>query len=221
LNQQEGSIADPIKNKKHHPLQATPMNRREVLRYTAWITGSAISASLASAILSGCSEQPAEQNQTKGSGISPNSSLLHFFTPEQFTLVGLLADIILPRTDSPSATDVKVHITLDSMLGQVFDSTYQAAFKRDWLALEKNLAQQQFLQLEPAAQVDALRSLELNQNDALASAKKALVEFKQQVITYYLTTEEIGKNFLNYLPIPGFYKPCISVDEVNNKAWTL
>ncbi len=197
------------------------MNRREVLRYTAWITGSAVSASLASAILSGCSEQPAEQNQVKKADSSSNSTLLHFFTPEQFSLVGLLADIILPRTDSPSATDVKVHITLDSMLGQVFDSSYQAAFKRDWLALENYLNQQQFLQAESAAQIEILQSLELNQSDTTASAKKALVEFKQQVIAYYLTTEEIGKNFLNYLPIPGSFKPCISVDEVNNKAWTL
>lgn len=197
------------------------MNRREVLRYTAWITGSAVSASLASAILSGCSEQSPEQSQAKKPEISSSSTVLHFFTPEQFSLVGLLADIILPRTDSPSATDVKVHITLDSMLGQVFDSSYQAAFKRDWLAMENYLNQQQFLQIESAAQIEILQTLELNQSDATASAKKALVEFKQQVIAYYLTTEEIGKNFLNYLPIPGSFKPCISVDEVNNKAWAL
>jgi hypothetical protein len=146
---------------------------------------------------------------------------LHFFTPEQFVLVALLADTILPRTDSPSATDVKVHITLDSMLGQVFDSTYQATFKTQWLALENHLSQQRFLQLSPAAQVETLQSLELNQDDAATSAKKALVEFKQQVIAYYLTTEKIAKTFLNYLPIPGTYQPCISVDDVNNKAWAL
>lgn len=197
------------------------MNRREILRYTAWITGSAISASLASAILSGCSEQTTDQNKAKGTDVLPPSNLLHFFTPEQFTLVGLLADTILPRTDSPSATDVKVHITIDSMLGQVFDATYQTAFKTQWLALESYLGQQKFLQLSSADQVQTLTSLELSQDEAVANAKKALVEFKQQVIAYYLTTEEIGEKFLNYLPIPGFYKPCISVDEVNNKAWTL
>lgn len=197
------------------------MNRREILRYTAWITGSAISASLASAILSGCSEQTTDQNKAKGTDVLPPSNLLHFFTPEQFTLVGLLADTILPRTDSPSATDVKVHITIDSMLGQVFDATYQTAFKTQWLALESYLGQQKFLQLSSADQVQTLTSLELSQDGAVANAKKALVEFKQQVIAYYLTTEEIGEKFLNYLPIPGFYKPCISVDEVNNKAWTL
>jgi hypothetical protein len=197
------------------------MNRREVLRYTAWITGSAVSASLASVILSGCSEQKSEQNKATGTDLAAHSGLLHFFTPEQFTLVGLLADTILPRTDSPSATDVKVHITLDSMLGQVFDSTYQTKFKAHWLALENYLDKQQFLKLSPSAQVDALKSLELTQSEDLVSAKKSLVEFKQQVIAYYLSAEEIAEKFLNYLPIPGFYKPCISVDEVNNKAWAL
>lgn len=197
------------------------MNRREALRYTAWITGSAISASLASAILSGCSEQTSKQNNSASSASSATAGILHFFTPEQFKLVALLADTILPRTDSPSATDVKVHTTLDSMLGQVFDSSYQTTFKTHWLALEKYLGQQNFLQLSPTAQVETLKSLELNQNDDMKNAKKALVEFKQQVIAYYLTTEEIGEKFLNYLPIPGSYKPCISVSDVNNKAWAL
>jgi hypothetical protein len=197
------------------------MNRREVLRYTAWITGTAVSASLASAILSGCSKQPAESNQAKKTSVSSDIGFLHFFTPEQFALVGLLADIILPRTDSPSATDVKVHITVDSMLGQVFNADYQTYFKNNWLALEKHLAQQQFSTLDTAAQIEVLKSLELNRDESAASANKGLIEFKQQVIAYYLSTEEIGEKFLNYLPIPGSYKPCISVDEVNNKAWAL
>lgn len=197
------------------------MNRREVLRYTAWITGSAISASLASVILSGCSEQTPSTNSAKNTDGSPSPNLLHFFTPEQFTLVALLADTILPRTDSPSATDVKVHITLDAMLGEVFDSRYQAAFKAQWSALESYLNQQEFLQHTPTAQVETLQTLELSNSDDTAVAKKALVEFKQQVIAYYLTTETVAKTFLNYLPIPGAYKPCIALDEVNNKAWAL
>lgn len=196
------------------------MNRREVLRYTAWITGSAVSASLASVILSGCSEQTTPPNPAAATASLP-THLLHFFTPEQFSLVELLVDVILPRTDSPSATDVKVHIKLDAMLGQVFDSTYQARFKAQWLALEKYLAQQQFFQQSATDQLAILQSLELSRDEANATVKKALVEFKQQIIAYYLTTEEIGEKFLNYLPIPGSYQPCISVDDVNNKAWAL
>lgn len=197
------------------------MNRREVLRYTAWITGSAISASLASAILSGCTEQKPDKKTATNADSTANSSILHFFTPEQFSLVTPLADVILPRTDSPSATDVNVHFRLDAMLGQVFDANYQTTFKTQWLALEKYLHQQQFLQLSTDAQVESLQSLELSQNDDTASAKKALIEFKQHVIAYYLTAEDVAKTFLNYLPIPGAYKPCISLDDVNNTAWAL
>lgn len=193
------------------------MNRREVLRYTAWITGSTISASLAGVILSGCSEQKIDNDTAK----TANPGLLHFFTPEQFTLVTVMADTILPGTDSPAATAVNVHFRLDSMLGQVFDSNYQTTFKTHWLALEKHLHQQQFLQLPAATQLETLQALELNQDEDMASAKKALVEFKQQVIAYYLTSEDIAKTFLNYLPIPVTYKPCISLDDVNNKAWAL
>ncbi len=45
--------------------------------------------------------------------------------------------------------------------------------------------------------------------------------FTTDEIILYLSTEEIGLNFLNYLPIPGPYESCISLEEVNGKAWAL
>lgn len=197
------------------------MNRREILRYTAWITGSAVSASLAGAILSGCSEQTTDKKPDSNAVTPATSTVLHFFTPEQFALVALLADTILPRTDSPSATDVNVHASIDSMLGLIVDNDYQVSFKSRWQALQNYLGEQNFSQLSAPGQLEALQALELTQEASLSSIKNTLVEFKQQVIAYYLTTEEVAKKFLNYLPIPGTYQPCISVDDVNNKAWAL
>lgn len=197
------------------------MNRREILRYTAWITGSAVSASLAGAFLSGCSDQTTDKTPGSKAVDPASSTILHFFTPEQFALVALLADTILPRTDSPSATDVNVHTNIDAMLGLIVDNNYQTGFKSRWQELQSYLAQQNFLQLSAPAQLEALQTLELTQEAGLNNIKNTLVEFKQQVIAYYLTTEEVAKKFLNYLPIPGTYQPCISVDDVNNKAWAL
>ena len=197
------------------------MNRRQILQYTAWLTGSAVSASFAGAFLTGCSESSPTQKPEKNPVAAADLPILHFFTPEQFLLFALIADTILPRTDSPSATDVNAHVTVDSMLGQVLDPKYTAGFKNDWLALQNYLQQQDFAQQEHSAQVEQLRALELNQDAALASPRQALVQLKQQLVAYYLTTEEIGKKFLNYLPIPGNYQPCISVDDVNNKAWAI
>lgn len=184
------------------------MNRRDMLKYTALLTGAAVSTPFATAFLSGCTKETADTE-------------LYFFESAQFELLALLADTILPRTDSPSASDVNVPGTVDSMLGLVFDEEFKTVFRNQWSELETFLASQNFQQLEQPSRVDVLSSLETrtSQSEETDSAKLAFRELKQQVIAYYLTTEEIGTQFLNYLPIPGEYQPCISLEDVNNKAW--
>lgn len=182
------------------------MNRREMLKYTALLTGAAVSAPFATAFLSGC---------TRGTA---NSELL-FFDTNQFELLTQISDTILPRTDSPSASDVNVPETVDSMLGLVFDDEFKAIFRNQWTELESFLSDQNFQQMEQSERVALLSDLETSQNDEIANSKLAFRELKQQVIAYYLNTEEVGTEYLNYLPIPGQYEPCISVEDVNNKAW--
>jgi hypothetical protein len=185
------------------------MNRREMLKYTALLTGGALSASFTTAFLSGCSR------------LADGSAGLHYFDAGQFELVTLLADTILPRTDSPSATDVNVHHTIDSMIGLVFDEEFKTTFKERWTALENHLSDHNFRQMDQDARVELLRSLELNRTPETENARLAYVELKQQTIAYYLTTEEIGKEHLNYLPIPGEYKPCIPLEDAGNRAWAI
>ncbi|MGF1669166.1 MAG: gluconate 2-dehydrogenase subunit 3 family protein [Balneolaceae bacterium] len=185
------------------------MNRREMLKYMAFLTGGAVSASFASVFLSGCS-RPAEE-----------LSDLLFFDSEQFKIVTLLTDTILPRTDSPSASDVNVHNTIDTMIGLVFDTTFKNKFTKQWADLENHLTAHNFRQLNQAERVELLRRLELNRISKTENARLAYVELKQQTIAYYLTTEEIGKNHLNYLPVPGGYEPCITLSDVENTAWAI
>lgn len=185
------------------------MNRREMLTYTALLTGGALSASFTSVFLSGCSG-PAEE-----------TSELYFFESDQFELLSVLTDTILPRTDSPSATDVHVHFTIDSMIGLVFDTGFKNMFRSQWAELESHLAGQNFLQLDQPAREEILLSLELNRNSDTENARVVYTELKQQTIAYYLATEEIGKEYLNYLPVPGEYEPCITVNDVENRAWTI
>lgn len=185
------------------------MNRREMLKYTALITGGALSASFTSVFLSGCSKPETDTSE------------LHFFGEDAFERVSLMADTILPRTDSPSATDVNVHHTIDTMIGLVFDMDFKTSFREQWEELELFLNDRNFLNLSQSERVELVRSIELNNGVCTSSAKRAYTELKQQTIAYYLTTEEIGKNYLNYLPIPGDYRPTITIDEVNNRAWTI
>lgn len=158
----------------------------------------------------------------KAIGASQSSlPMLHFFAPDQFKQVTILADAILPQTDSPSASDVGVPETMDTMIGKVFDADYQRTFKAGWHQLVDFLAPHDFWQAAPAAQAETLRNLELSQDPGHLELQESYLELKQQVVAYYLTSEEVGENYLNYLPIPGKYEPCISVEDVNNQAWAI
>lgn len=196
------------------------MNRRDILRYTALITGSAVSTSLAGAVLSGCSD-PSPDKQPASSNSAADGRTLHYFSPEQFALLTLVADTLLPRTESPSASDVEVPATADSMLGKVFDEEAREAFKAGWSALETYLQRGNFSQGEADEREALLVELEGSDAPELTGAQAGYLELKQHIIAYYLTSETIGENYLNYLPIPGRYEPCIPVDDVDNKAWAV
>ena len=192
------------------------MERREVLKYTALLTGAAVSAPLWSAILSGCNAGPAENAVT---------GQLTFFSPEEFDLLTGLIDLILPKTDSPSASDVGVHDTIDSMLGTVYQEEDKASFKKGFDALAGYLDAategKGILSLETSRQFNLLQQLQGSKEQPLEEARNAFLDLKQQTIAYYLSTKEIATNYLTYLPVPGAYKACISVEEAGGKAWAI
>ena len=105
------------------------------------------------------------------------------------------------------------------MLGLVFEKDFRNTFNNQWAALENYLSDQGFAAKEQSSRVEILNDLELNSSKKNEEAKMGFTELKQQMIAYYLNTEEIGTNYLNHLPIPGEYEPCISLEDVNNKAW--
>lgn len=189
-----------------------PMDRREVLKYTALLTGAAVSAPLASVVLSGCNARPAEN---AGTG-SPA-----FFTPEEFALLTTIVDLILPQTDSPSASGVGVHHTIDSMVGGVYKEEDKATFRKEFDALAGYLNEEAFSGLEPSQQLNLLQQLEKPEEEKWEEARDAFLGLKQQTIAYYLSTREIATRYLTYLPVPGTYKACISVEEAGGKAWAL
>ena len=102
------------------------MNRRQILQYTAWVTGTAISAPFAVGFLSGCQPQ-----QSKGP--IPAQS---FFSTDEMDWLSSMADIILPRTDSPSATDVGVPQMIERIVQEVFTEVEQESYKEKFALLK-------------------------------------------------------------------------------------
>jgi hypothetical protein len=187
------------------------MKRREILKYTAYFTGVAVSAPIISSLLTGCATD-----------VDMSNAELHFFDRESFTLLSDLVDTILPKTDSPSATEMNVHKMIDSIVGTVYQKEDKEKYQKGFQALTNALNKKDsFKELDAEEKINLLNRLESSTESSLEKARKAYIDLKQQTIAYYLSTETIGKEFLNYLPIPGSYEPCISLESTGGKAWAL
>ena len=69
--------------------------------------------------------------------------------------------------------------------------------------------------------VALLSALDSSKEDLLREQRTAYHDFKSKTVAYYLSTEEIATNHLNYLPVPGKYEACIRLEETGGKAWAL
>ncbi len=180
------------------------MERRELIRLVTLATGAALAVPLSSSLLTACN---------KVEKIKDSNYMLSFFNDEDFSSLQKMLDIIIPKTDSPSAVDVGVHQIIDTMIGKVYNPEQQKEFSEKFAALNtyagSNTSMKSFKTLMASE----------DKNDQIA--KTGLLELKQQAVAYYLSTEEVGKNYLNYLPVPGAYEPCISLESVDGKAWAL
>lgn len=184
------------------------MNRRDILKYTALVTGAAVSGPLASSLLFSCQRE----------GTSTTS--LSFFSESEMKRLQKLVDTILPATDSPAASEVGVHTMIDHMVGTVYPPEDRKAYRMQFERLDQYLRENDFdKDLGTDQELALLLALDPPKSGALAAAATAFLTIKQQTVAYYLNTESIATKFLNYLPVPGAYQACISLEEVDYKAW--
>ena len=103
------------------------MDRRVALSRIGLLLGGTVSLSVSSAVLSGCSPPEGENYQLK------------FLSQEQFEYVGIVADLILPETDSPGAKSAGVDGYIDTLLAE-----YYLPDEAQLFALTLNSAQKTF-----------------------------------------------------------------------------
>ena len=180
------------------------MERRELIKLVTLATGAVLTVPLSSALLTSCK---------KVERVKDIHYTLQFFNKEDFALLQNLLELILPKTDSPSAIDVGVHQIMDTMMGTVYSPDQKKRFSEMFSALKE--------QITPDIKLETLQSLSKSSEEKDNLAKAALLDIQQQAIVYYLSTKEISTNYLNYLPIPGEYESCISLESVGGKSWAI
>lgn len=206
------------------------MNRREILRYAAYATGVAVSAPLASAFLVGCKR---DAEVAAGTAVYEPK----FFTAEEFEFINKFADTVIPRTDTPGATDVGATEMIDKVLADVYSKEAQDETRAGLSALMKkmdadNVDHGSFSQLSDDGRLEYLQGQDLYYKnpdkdwDAEAEDEQSLREayfgLKQAVIANYFGSEEVATTQLAYLPVPGEYVPCGDLQELTGGvAWAI
>ncbi len=212
------------------------MNRREILRYTAYATGFAVSAPLASVLLTGC--KPDAEMMTPS--FKPG-----FFSDAEYEYIVKMADTMLPKTDTPGALDVGVPQMIDKVVGDVYSKEDQAKTHKGLQALMKKMdadnpdgfskldadkalayLQDQDLQFKSEAPETTMSGEDVPQEEmvdtAEATAKSAYFSLKSAIIGMYFQTEEVATTMLAYDPVPGEYIPCGDLQELTGgKAWAI
>ena len=197
------------------------MNRRNALRNTGLLLGVTVSSATMSVLFKSCQEQQRLEWKPQ------------FFNSEQASTVSAITEIILPRTDTPGALDLKVDMFVDLMCKKAlsqedqqhildgydrFVKTTQDMFEKDFTSLnEKNQAQ---VVDKVASETNKFNLSIWGSTIGTQPPIDFLRRIKQFSLLGYYSSDEIGKNVLNYDPIPGEFNGCIPVDVVGN-AWTL
>ncbi len=197
------------------------MNRREALKRTAVLGGTAAVSTSLLGLLQGCQQQPRL-------GWKPQ-----FLSTDHAQLVTALVDTVLPKTDTPGGLDVKADMFIDLVFAKTMDAAGQAQKVAEMNQFnEESKAQygSAFHELEPGQKTEFLQAQEAKSPKfnggvwGTAVGEQEPVGFyrslKSLMVWAYFSSEEVGKNVTNYDPIPGPYQGCIPLSDVG-KVYSL
>lgn len=144
-------------------------------------------------------------------------------TPEELRLTGVLAELVIPRTDTPGALDVGAHRTIDHLLKACALPPAQAAFRAGLAridAVSQGQEGKRFAALTPARQDALLRALDAGGAPFSADDGRFFRQLKGYVAFAYYTSEAGASQELAYLPVPGGFKGDIKV-TASTHTWAI
>ena len=134
-------------------------------------------------------------------GLRPTDGL----TDAQLALVGAIADTILPRTDTPSATDAGVPAFVNVIVAENYTDTDRVAFLAGLDAIDGHSstnAGAAFMQLSPDARGRELEAIE-SSKDRRSEPARTYWRLKGLVLHGYFTSEKVMKDVLHTEVMPG------------------
>jgi gluconate 2-dehydrogenase gamma chain len=136
-----------------HKVDGSPssITRREALRRTAVLLGAAISGPTVAGVLAGCGRD------------APGARGLEALSADEHRLVGVIAEHIIPETDTPGALGVGVPDFIDEMLADYFTAAERTRFLAGLTELDHQAMQahgERFVECAPHEQLALLAELD-------------------------------------------------------------
>lgn len=197
------------------------MNRREAIRRVALLMGGAVSAPAILGVLAGCKAEPDTAAEWKPV----------FLTQAQAALVAEVAEIMIPRTNTPGAKDVGIPAFIDKMMKDTYPEDDQQRFiagLADFEAQAKREHGRAFLDLEPAQRAALVKqvhdpAVEVERESDLPLDERHrpfIITMKELTLLGYFTSEPGATQVLQYRPVPGAYQACVPLAQAGNgKTW--
>lgn len=138
---------------------------------------------------------------------------LRVLSPEQNELVTTISEMIIPETDTPGATSVRVNEFIDLLLAEWSEDADRARFLAGLDAIDHEARAtygKRFVELAPADRELILRALD-GARDSSEGAGRAFSELKRLTVYGYFTSEAVQKNVLKTSIWPGRFDGCASL----------
>lgn len=197
------------------------MDRRSALKKTGLLAGAAVTMPTMFSILQSCKDETRLTWKPE------------FFTEDEAKTISTLLDVILPRTETPGALDVKSDIFIDKVISKTYDDEGQQHMRDEIAVFNTNCLENfgaNFIDLNEAKRIEVLEEAEKSSRKFNAGVWGKSIgtqepigfyrSMKSMAIWAYFTSEEIGEKVLSYDPIPGSYEGCKPLAEVGNR-WSL
>lgn len=196
---------------------ARPMTRRELVQQVAWLMGGALSTPAVLAVLQGCKRR--------------ESARATFLTEPQLITVAIVAEVMLPRTDTPGAEDVGVPLFIDTMLEDAYSAADQERFITGLEQLEadaRQLHRRAFPELDSGRRAalvqrvhDAAVAQELPRPPAQL-ARPFILMVKELTLLGFFTSRPGATQVLQYDPVPGVFRACVPLAQAGNgRTWAV
>ena len=190
------------------------LDRREALRRVSLLLGGALSAPAMAGVLAGITACE-RSGRVPGASWTPRA-----LSPLQGETVAVVAEHIIPETDTPGARGVGVHEFIDRMLAEYYGEAERVQFAAGLEDLDRRsraLHDVDFLDASADQQRTLLAALDRESYGA-PTGSPFFRMMKELTLLGYYTSEAGATRELRYEQVPGRFDACIPVADVG-RAW--